>query len=321
MVRARTTPTCPVHRGVLLPRPRHLGHAESGQAETAVHDQPGSFGQLVRAPRRELRQQRGRPRPAPPHNRHPPRPRRRRRSGRPSAALSRSTGQSPRSAPTTPSIRRRPSAVRYQAVTTCLRVASNVWRQPCTATWSSRSQRFHLLDAAPCSGRAGLLTVIFSARGRGLPPGGRRGSCGRLPSWSPGRFRPAGHDPELFDRRRENAGGVGVRAMRIECSFRVVDGVQSGLGRRWRHGAASITPGRVTFVGTFGGVRFLKRKPISVEVETVDGNGRGISGVEAVAVNPQARVVRVVTPTGVLEWALPADHVEAAVERVAPSAP
>ncbi|XVV02642.1 hypothetical protein ACQPW3_35610 [Actinosynnema sp. CA-248983] len=77
----------------------------------------------------------------------------------------------------------------------------------------------------------------------------------------------------------------------------------------------------MTFVGTFGGVRFLKRRPISVEVKTVDRNSRGISGAEAIAVNPTARVVRVVTSTGVLEWALKADHVQAAVDQVAPSAP
>ncbi|GAB2857337.1 hypothetical protein GCM10027200_67090 [Lentzea nigeriaca] len=102
--------------------------------------------------------------------------------------------------------------------------------------------------------------------------------------------------------------------MRVECSFRLLEGIQAGLGRRWRHGSAPITPGRVTFTGTFGGVRFLKRRPISIEVETVDSDSRGVSGAEAVAVNPTSRIVRVATPTGVLEWALDAGNEQAAVE-------
>lgn len=108
--------------------------------------------------------------------------------------------------------------------------------------------------------------------------------------------------------------------MRVECSFRVVEGHWPGLGRRWRHGAATLAPGRVTFVGTVGGVRFLKRRPLSIEVEAVDGSGRDVGGLEAVAVNPIARVVRVVTATGVLEWALMPDQVQPALRQVVPSA-
>jgi hypothetical protein len=96
---------------------------------------------------------------------------------------------------------------------------------------------------------------------------------------------------------------------RVECGFRVVEGEQGGLTDRWRHGSAVVASGEVTFTGTVGGVRFLKRRPVRIDVLGVDDSApREPSGGEIVSVNPHARVVRVRTPTAVLEWALVGDE-------------
>ena len=105
---------------------------------------------------------------------------------------------------------------------------------------------------------------------------------------------------------------------RIECSLRIVEGHQDGLSTRWRPGIAALSPGEVTFVHVVGGLRFLRRRPITFDVQAGEPNPpRPLRGVEALLVTPEARAVRLVTSSAVLEWAIaPAEHITWALERV-----
>lgn len=104
----------------------------------------------------------------------------------------------------------------------------------------------------------------------------------------------------------------------VECGFRVVDGQQDGLSRRWCHGVGKCEQGEVTFIGTVGGVRFLKRKPVRITIEYVDSSKvRQPAGLESLTANSAAQVVRVKTTTATLEWAIPPDEVAWATGRVA----
>jgi hypothetical protein len=96
----------------------------------------------------------------------------------------------------------------------------------------------------------------------------------------------------------------------LECGFRVVDGQQFGLSEHWRHGAARFEQDGITFVGTVGGVRFLKRKPVRIVIEHVDrSTQRQPTGMEILAANPAAHVIRIKTATATLEWAMLADQI------------
>lgn len=91
----------------------------------------------------------------------------------------------------------------------------------------------------------------------------------------------------------------------------------TGLVESWRHGVATLGPKEIKFVSTVGGVRFLKRRPVRLVVEHVDrSEQRQPTGLEIIAANPDARVVRVETSTAMLEWAILADRVLWAIEQV-----
>jgi hypothetical protein len=96
------------------------------------------------------------------------------------------------------------------------------------------------------------------------------------------------------------------RRNKVECGFRVLAGVEPGLGPQWVHGTAEIHPGgRLVFTGTRGGVRFLKRPPIGLTILVVDhplGRQPGLG--EAFSVSPVTRVLPVRTATAGLEWAM-----------------
>ena len=107
------------------------------------------------------------------------------------------------------------------------------------------------------------------------------------------------------------------RRGQVECGFRVVDGHQDGLSERWCHGVAEFQQDGISFVGTLGGVRFLKRKPVKIAIERVDtGAARRPVGTESFAASPDAQVIRVQTATSTLEWALPPDQIEWAIEQL-----
>ncbi len=106
----------------------------------------------------------------------------------------------------------------------------------------------------------------------------------------------------------------------VECGLRVVVGEQQGLGPRWRHGLGTLTPGVLTFRSTVGGMRFLRRAPITVEVLQIDGSRpRTTRWREALHVSPGTEVVEIVTPSAQLEWAVPAPRMRWAMERLEPS--
>jgi hypothetical protein len=105
---------------------------------------------------------------------------------------------------------------------------------------------------------------------------------------------------------------------RLECSFRVVQGHQDGLTKLWRPGIAALTPGHVTFVHMVGGLRFLKRRPVTFEAQTDHPTlPRKLRGVEMLLVTPDAQAVRLRTPTAALEWAItPAERIPWALQRI-----
>ena len=111
-----------------------------------------------------------------------------------------------------------------------------------------------------------------------------------------------------------------ARKHQTEVALRVLDGHQSGLGPRWRHGVATLAPGRLTFRGTVGGVRFLRRRPITVEVLEVDRGSARTTGLrEAWWAWPGTEVAQLVTPTARLEWAVPATRMEWATGELLPT--
>ena len=108
---------------------------------------------------------------------------------------------------------------------------------------------------------------------------------------------------------------------RAEVGLRVVDGHQPGLGPRWRHGVATLAPGRMKFRGTIGGVRFLRRAPITIDVLKINRDAPRTTGLrEAWSVMPGTEVVQLVTPTAHLEWGVLAAQIDWAIEELWPSA-
>jgi hypothetical protein len=106
----------------------------------------------------------------------------------------------------------------------------------------------------------------------------------------------------------------------LECGLRVIVGKQQGLRPRWRHGVGTLAPGLLTFRSTVGGMRFLRRTPITVEVLRIDGSRpRTTRWREALHVSPGTQVVEVFTSSAQLEWAVPAPRRRWAMERLEPS--
>jgi hypothetical protein len=105
-----------------------------------------------------------------------------------------------------------------------------------------------------------------------------------------------------------------------ECGFRVVHGVQTGLTSRWRHGRARVLSGVVEFrPGIGGGVRFARPGQPWVRIE-VEESGRAqerTAGLmESWSVSAAARIVRLRTPTGEVEWAVVPEQRDALLERL-----
>lgn len=106
----------------------------------------------------------------------------------------------------------------------------------------------------------------------------------------------------------------------VECGLRIVAGEQPGLAPRWRHGVGTLTPGLLAFRSTVGGMRFLRRTPITVEVLQIDGSRpRMTRWREALHVSPGTEVIELVTPSARLEWAVPGQWMGWARERLEPS--
>src|SRR5690242_16865292 len=68
---------------------------------------------------------------------------------------------------------------------------------------------------------------------------------------------------------RKRAGRLEAKA-RTEVSLRVVRGSVPGLRSSWLHGVGTLSPGNLEFTSCVGGVRFLRRRPVTVPVTGVD---------------------------------------------------
>jgi hypothetical protein len=110
---------------------------------------------------------------------------------------------------------------------------------------------------------------------------------------------------------RLRKGGVDRRG-RLPCALRVLEGDQAGLRRRWRHGKAAVSPGRIDFFPR----RPLARE-ITIPVHSVSRlHERQPRGAEAWWVSPRSRIVEVRTATAILEWAIISDHVRGALTEI-----
>lgn len=105
----------------------------------------------------------------------------------------------------------------------------------------------------------------------------------------------------------------------VECGLRVVEGYEPGLGQRFRHGLATLGSGSIVFVPFAGGVRFLRRRPVTVSVQVVDRSEQRTSGFMAqLSAIPGSRVITVRTNTATLEWVLPPAQTAWASQQVSP---
>jgi hypothetical protein len=121
------------------------------------------------------------------------------------------------------------------------------------------------------------------------------------------------------------SGVNGARSRRLaarhkaEVGLRVVDGHQPGLGPRWRHGVGTLAAGRLGFRGTVGGVRFLRRAPITIDFLQIDRDAHRTTGLrEAWSVRPGIEVVQLITATARLDLALPGAQIDWAIEELLP---
>ena len=89
---------------------------------------------------------------------------------------------------------------------------------------------------------------------------------------------------------------------KAEMAVRLLDGDVPGLLPSWRHGFATLYPGRIEFVSCVGGLTFLRRKPVGVEVVSVDmASRRGLGGTEHFRMGPGCDIVTVRGPVATLE--------------------
>jgi|SRR5450631_914997 len=136
--------------------------------------------------------------------------------------------------------------------------------------------------------------------------------------------------PAVIQTRRDFAAmratgptAVGRRARRyqqgheIECGLRVIEGTQSGLGKRFKHGLATLEPGAIRFVSYAGGVRFLPRKPVCVAVVAMDlSDQRSVVWKEALSAKPGLRVIKVRAQMATLECVLPPEQTAWAAQQI-----
>ena len=120
----------------------------------------------------------------------------------------------------------------------------------------------------------------------------------------------------FYDRRRSRRL---AQVSRIESSLRVLHGDQAGLTPSWRGGVATLRRNEIHFVGTVGGLRFMHRRPIRIPFELVDRTWQRVPSLrEQLVVDPNAQVIRLVTGSAILEWAIPSVQVDWVLERLEP---
>lgn len=113
------------------------------------------------------------------------------------------------------------------------------------------------------------------------------------------------------------------KSAEFDCSLRVIDGSQEGLGDGWHCGEVSVQPGRLGFVvgyqlrdGFLEGFR-KPAPPISVTVGSVaTERQRKPNDREEWKVNVNSEIVELTTDTAALEWAVPTKGLKLALERL-----
>jgi hypothetical protein len=111
---------------------------------------------------------------------------------------------------------------------------------------------------------------------------------------------------------------------KFDCSLRVVDGGQEGLGDGWCDGEVSVHPGRLEFAVGFqlrDGLRAAFRSPpppILVTVGTVETERQRKPNKDDGwwNVNVDSEIVELSTDTATLEWAVPTKRLKFALERL-----
>jgi hypothetical protein len=63
---------------------------------------------------------------------------------------------------------------------------------------------------------------------------------------------------------------------RLPCVLRVLEGQQTGLGERWRHGFGTVAPGELTVRGRIPGLPLLRGASSSIDVRDIDPGTRRI---------------------------------------------
>jgi hypothetical protein len=93
---------------------------------------------------------------------------------------------------------------------------------------------------------------------------------------------------------------------RAELGLRIVLGTREGLRGGWLSGIAALSPGRMEFASYCGGLRFLRRTTVIVEVSAPkSAKRRKPAGSELFWLTPACEIVTVTTPTATLELAVP----------------
>ena len=113
------------------------------------------------------------------------------------------------------------------------------------------------------------------------------------------------------------------KSAEFDCHLRVIAGSQEGLGDGWHYGDVSVQPGSLEFVvgyelsdGLLKGFR-KPSPPISVTVGAVaTERQRKPNDRERWKVNLDSEIVELTTDTATLEWAVPTQRLEGALERL-----
>ena len=97
----------------------------------------------------------------------------------------------------------------------------------------------------------------------------------------------------------------GKEHRRLEVSIQVRGGQHPGLGSGWRAGELVLDERPVRFVPMRGGVRFLRGRPLDIELSNVRRSARKTPARAAWRVTPGLPILEVCTPSGQLDIAVP----------------
>lgn len=99
----------------------------------------------------------------------------------------------------------------------------------------------------------------------------------------------------------------------VDCALRTTEGTVARIGRGWRYGRATLSPGHIHFVPGEGAVGKHE-----IDIDHVDrSNAHQPSGEDAPKwLSLELTVYRIVTPAGIAEWAVDSRLIEQAASVV-----